>query len=57
MNMKEPDLYLFSKGYVIDSVEDVLGLKAEVVSTFFFFFFFRATLFIFLIAVMIISIL
>lgn len=55
MNMKEPDLYLFSKGYVIDSVEDVLGLKAEVVSTFFFFF--RATLFIFLIAVMIISIL
>lgn len=54
MNMKEPDLYLFSKGYVIDSVEDVLGLKAEVVSTFFFF---RATLFIFLIAVMIISIL
>lgn len=53
MNMKEPDLYLFSKGYVIDSVEDVLGLKAEVVSTFFF----RATLFIFLIAVMIISIL
>lgn len=56
MNMKEPDLYLFSKGYVIDSVEDVLGLKAEVVSTFFFFFF-RATLFIFLIAVMIISIL